>query len=671
MTVSDTAPNALNEAEARFRAGDDAAAVRLLQSSIEQPACALRLREWACAERRIDLLDPALAQLERGVGPEADISRAIRLQLAGNPLAAFELIRPILGAHPGLATAHHHAGRALHNLGRRAEALAALRLAVQLRPDYAEAWYSLAHALRASNRLEDAVAAYRACLQRLPTLRAALLNLGITLSAADHADAALQPLDRLLDLDPQALDAWINKGLCLHVLGRIDAARRCYGEALARDPRHPQAHFYLGCLLNEQGNSTEARAHLEAALRATPDDPDVLTELAGLAEQGNELDVAVHHVACGLAVAPEHPGLLLEAARLARREGRIDEARERLDRMEPDALPARVAQQYWFERALMHDRGDEVEEAIGALERGNALASLSPRRRGIDRSAFPRRIEEVAEWLGEGARGAQPDPVDPSWKGAFRPAFLVGFPRSGTTLLDTLLDAHDGVASIEEHATLEAVSDVLFTRRGGYPKGMRELDPAAVARAHRLYAEAVRPWLPPGFRGLLLDKLPLRLLRVPLIARVLPNAPILFAQRHPCDVVLSNVMQQFRPNEAFVHFDSVESAARIYDRVMRVWRSIVETLPLRLHSLRYESLVASPEIELAAVCRFLEIPFDSRVLDPATRLAARGRVQTNSYQQVAEPVYRRAAGRWRRYERWLQPVMPVLQPHIDWLGYAE
>ena len=156
---------------------------------------------------------------------------------------------------------------------------------------------------------------------------------------------------------------------------------------------------------------------------------------------------------------------------------------------------------------------------------------------------------------------------------------------------------------------------------------------------------------------------------MPLIHRLFPQASILFALRHPCDVVLSNVMQQFRPNEAFIHFDSVEAAARTYDAVMRIWQQVVERLPLRLHYVRYESLVVVPEQELAGATAALGLTGADMVLDPQQRLAERGRIRTNSYQQVAEPVYQRAAGRWQQYRPWLEPVLPLLRPHLERFGY--
>ncbi len=670
-TPTPSSAQALSQAEAQLRAGAEAEAIALLRSHPDDLNALVRLREWAVVERRVDLLAPVLERLSRVEHPEAKIGEAIRRQVQGDPAAALATLKPVLGAHPELATAQHHAGRALHNLGRRAEALAALRLALQLQPDYPEARYSLAHALRAANRLDESIAAYREVVQQRPAWRAAWLNLGISLAAAERGDEALTAFERLLTLDPNAVEGWVNRGLSLHILGRSAEARAAQEQALRLDPQHPLAHFYLGCLLNEDTDTAGARAHLEAALAAAPGDPEILTELAGVAEQSNDLERARRYVAQGLAAAPDHPGLALEAARLARRAGQIEAARARLLALEGQPLPARLAQQYWFERALVHDRNAEPGATMEALERAHALAARSPRRRGIDPTAFPRRLAQIERWLGEGALGAFAQPGDPRAELGFAPAFLVGFPRSGTTLLDTLLDAHPEVASIEERPGFEQAVDAMLGPDRSYPGAMPGLSAVDLARGHGHYAQAVRACLPRGTRAIVLDKLPLRLLQVPLIHRLFPDAPILFALRHPCDVVLSNLMQQFRPNEAFIHFDSIESAARTYDAVMRIWRSIVERLPLRLHYVRYEDLIVQPERELAAAAEALGIAAPNAVLDPEQRLAERGRVRTNSYQQVAEPIYRRAAGRWQQYRRWMEPVLPLLRPHLEWLGYSE
>jgi len=659
--------NPLHAADACFRRGDDQGAIGILLRALPNAASALRLREWAIAERRLDIAVQALQALAHGSSVEAEVGRAIELQLRQQADAALLILQNILRTHPNLATAHHHAGRALQNLGRGDEARRALQHALRLQPDYAEAWYSLAHIERASGRLDEAVIAYHAALRLMPGLRVALLNLGITLSALEQADAALAPFEQLLQLDPEHVDAWINKGLCLHILGRMQDSQQAYERALQAAPGHPLAHFYLGCLLNEQMATAPARKHLEAAVAGNPDDADALTELAGLLEQTNDLETAAIHIERGLARSPQHPGLNLEASRLARRQGRLTEADERLARIAVETLPSRLAQQYWFEYGQLQDRAGNFSAAMTAFERGNQLAAQSPRRRQIDRAAFPRHCDAIAQWLAQGAAGAQAQISDPPAALGFWPAFLVGFPRSGTTLLDTMLDAHPQVSSIEERATIEVAVDAL----GAYPQFMSMLNPESLARAQDHYRAATAAYLAEGFAGLVLDKLPLRMLRVPLIRRLFPAAPIIFAVRHPCDVVLSNFMQQYAPNEAFVHFDTLADSARMYDRIMRLWRQMLEQLSIDAHWVRYESLVADPEAELTAVCAALDLDVRAEMLDSAQRLKGRSRIQTNSYQQVAEPIYRRAAGRWRNYLPWLEPVLPLLRPHIECLGYDE
>ena len=128
-------------------------------------------------------------------------------------------------------------------------------------------------------------------------------------------------------------------------------------------------------------------------------------------------------------------------------------------------------------------------------------------------------------------------------------------------------------------------------------------------------------------------------------------------------------MQQFAPTEAFIHFDSLDAAANSYLEVMSVWRQMSERLALPVHYVRYEKLIQQPVEELQAIGRQLNIEIDPESIDPAQRLAGRSRIKTNSYQQVAEPIYQRAEGRWLRYRPWLEPHLPKIAQCAEWLGY--
>ena len=223
--------------------------------------------------------------------------------------------------------------------------------------------------------------------------------------------------------------------------------------------------------------------------------------------------------------------------------------------------------------------------------------------------------------------------------------------------------------AIEEKPTVEPVIAELFGSSQGYPDGMAQLSSADIERARRVYAREVERHLGVEPQGLVLDKLPMRILQLPLLLRMFPSAPVLLMVRHPCDVVLSNFMQQYAPNEAFIHFDTLEASARTYDRVMRVWWSMRDAFGPIAHTVRYESLVIQPELELHHACQALGVVFDPATLEVDRRLAGRGRIQTNSYQQVAEPIYRRAAGRWASYRGYFEPLRDWLEPHVVRWGY--
>jgi hypothetical protein len=233
-----------------------------------------------------------------------------------------------------------------------------------------------------------------------------------------------------------------------------------------------------------------------------------------------------------------------------------------------------------------------------------------------------------------------------------------------------MLAAHPDVVSIDERPTLERVIDVLRTGKPGYPDVLESLDEARLTELRRLYRAEIERYLDGRRARLIVDKLPLRFMHAGLIHRLFPDARILFALRHPCDAVLSNFMQAYAVNEASIHFDTLQGSAGMYVRTMSLWRRLEELVPLRLQYTRYEDLVADPQAEMAAVCGFLGIEPVAAMFDAAARLAGRAPVRSASYQQVAEPIHQRSAGRWVNYQAQLAPYLDHLRPLAAHYGYS-
>jgi hypothetical protein len=252
------------------------------------------------------------------------------------------------------------------------------------------------------------------------------------------------------------------------------------------------------------------------------------------------------------------------------------------------------------------------------------------------------------------------------------PVFLVGFPRSGTTLLEQLLDAHPGLASFDEQPFLQRlVARINESRRPGYPEALADLSAADARALRRHYHGDVARVLPHLGARRAVDKNPLNLVRLPLVATLFPQSQVLLALRHPCDVVLSCYMQNFRSPAFAITFETLASTAAMYARVMAHFHAWRERLPLPLHVVRYEDLVADVSGIGQALFGFLGLPWSEDLAAFTERARRKGAISTPSYAQVVKPVNQRAVGRWQRYRAWFEgEALNTLAPWIERLGYA-
>jgi hypothetical protein len=265
--------------------------------------------------------------------------------------------------------------------------------------------------------------------------------------------------------------------------------------------------------------------------------------------------------------------------------------------------------------------------------------------------------------------------ITPEWAAGWSPAapgtrpapvFLVGFPRSGTTLLDTFLMGHPEIAVLEEIPAIGLVAE-----RVGSPDNIPGIGEAGAEELRRFYFDRVDRFVPEKFDGMIVDKLPLNMLNVLLIHRLFPAACLIFAQRHPCDCVLSAFFQSFAMNPAMACFLDLRDAADLYDAAMEIWTRSEAALPLNAHRIAYEKLVAQPESKLRQVTDFLGLEWSDRLLDHRRTAGQRGAIDTPSYDQVVSELSTRSVGRWKRYEKQLESVLPILLPWAERLGYRD
>jgi tetratricopeptide (TPR) repeat protein len=545
-------------------------------------------------------------------------------QQRGDPDGAMRAYERVVAHAPDDSESWNNLGNARAAVGRQAEAILALEQAARLRPDSAPIRLNLAATLSQEGRLEDAVAVLEHFTRAHPDDPKPLVELTALLRHLYRDAEALDVLERAVAASPGDAGIRVQLGEEWGAAFDFDRAERAFRDALAIEPGHSGAYIQLALLLEH----TNREAELPALLRA--------------AETAGASGAAVQFI----------------QVLICRREQAFARGLAILHDMPADIEPIRRAQL----EGQFRDRLDDADGAFAAFSEMNRLFKLDPSeplRRGEATRARLRgeRALITREWY-RGWEAASPVPTRPA------PVFLVGFPRSGTTLLDTMLMGHPDVQVLEERPPLRQVEERL-----GSLDRLPQLGADGIAALRDHYFTQVAQCVDLRSDALLIDKSPLHMNKVPLIHRLFPEARFILALRHPYDVVLSCFMTSFRLNDAMASFLDLETAAEFYDLSFGHWTNCTSIMPVAVHPLRYEKMVEDPESALRELLKSLDLEWRPSVMDYRKTARVRGTISSASYSQVTESLYQRASGRWERYRSHLKPTFPVLASWVEHFGY--
>ena len=457
-----------------------------------------------------------------------------------------------------------------------------------------------------------------------------LLNMkGVAHNNLREHREAIRAFDAALAAAPRMAQPFYNRGLAYEGLGELNRSRADFERAVALQPDYPEARARLAFAEAVRGALAPARAHAERVLVASPRDP--LAHIA-LAMADNAQDKFAATIARLSAALPSYPpGQINRAIAI----GLLGDAYDGAG----DAANAFDA--YVQSKAILKGLYAPVYADIPVLAQAEMLH---------DYFSTPR-------W--------HADPADPT--GADH-VFLVGFPRSGTTLLEQTLAGHPGVVTSEERDLLAgAVEDLIATPEG--------LDRLAALTPDEIAKRRVRYWTLAREAGLrpsgkvFIDKLPLNALLLPAVARLFPRAKILFALRDPRDVVFSCFRRKFDMSPQMYQLVTLDGAAAYYDAVMRTAMLYRDTLGLAWREVRHEDFVRAYESEARALCDWLGLAWDADMTRVAERVGARA-VNTPSTMQIARGVSTEGFAAWRRYAAKMPDVLERLRPWVERFGYA-
>ncbi len=558
-------------------------------------------------------------------------------------------------------------GAVLRELGRNSEALDANEVAVKLSPQDAVAHSNLGATLTELGRLHEAKASYTQAIALKPDYPEAHYNLGVTFQQLGRLNEAKASYTQSIALNPDYPEAHNNLGAILHELGRLDEAEASYTQAIALKPNYAEANSNLGNTLQKLGRFNEAETSYKQAIALKPDYSEAHLNLCELLKTMNRVDELLSFIRneCRKILENTADFLYFEALIEFRKEN-YETASELMEKININELMDNRHLSAIKLQGDIHHHKKNYSAAFECYESKNKHVKDSIEYKRLDAEKyFIQQKEKVTQIEQLKEQYTYKSVVKPKW---IQPTFLIGFPRSGTTLLDTILRTHSNIDVLEELPMVNIMNASL----GNSPtiSMIESMDNKAAEVASGYYFKELKKHIEVGKKHKIIDKLPLNILQLPLINQVFPNSKYIIVLRHPLDCLMSCWMQSFELNLPMANMIDLERIVEFYDVAMSILKLSEERYSLDTHRVRYEDLILDFDENVTNILTFLDLKWEEKLRNYQKTALARSSINTPSASQVIKPLYKTASYRWKYYEEYLEKYKSRLMPWINEFGYS-
>jgi len=624
----------------------------------EEPANPLRQLELARAALQAGQVSEAAEAAKKAEKSSAHRrpARLIlgRALLTGGDFRAAEKIAEELLAQRADAEAHNLRGEARGNLGRTRAAAEDFRAAAALSPGQAAFQFNLAIALQMQGENLAAIDSYRRVLEIDPAYHQAMNGLAVTQVSAALYPEAIDTFQNLLERWPDDAESWAGLGAALQFQGRYAKARSCYQRAIAIDPELVEAHSNMGTVLQGLRDIPGSEASYRHALKLNPRHQDALAGLASVLDWQGKYTEALDVLEAAVGQGSRHPDLLVTWAGLTRRCDRQEQAIGRLqDELRRPGIPQVASERMNFALGDLHNDVKQYADAFAAYRQGNLLKNVE-----FDAAGFDRMVENVSAYFSR-ERISQ----FASLPFGENMIFIVGMPRSGSSLIEQILASHPKVFAAGE---LSYLSDLVFSiqevtgNKQEFPFCLDQLSAEDLTAAANTYLEKATIGMADG-ETRVTDKMPSNFVHLGLINLLFPQARVIHCQRHPLDIGLSCYCQNFSAAGMQFTFD-LEDIGHYYRAYRRLMDHYRQTINLPMLEFVYEDLVEDFEPQVRKLLEFSGLEWDPDCLE-FHRLDRN--VITSSHAQVRKPIYRDSSGRYQNYLDYLQPLVDILGDDLE------
>ncbi|MEM9449007.1 MAG: tetratricopeptide repeat protein [Cyanobacteria bacterium P01_E01_bin.6] len=610
---------------------------------------------------------------------------------------AVEMLESSIHFDPDFSYAYEELGKCFLHMQDIEKAEYFFHYAISLKPDSFNIYSELSVCSKVKGDLDGAISLLKKAIKYNENFAEAYSNLGSLLYEKEKTEEAIEHLIKALDLEPNLQISHHNLAACylkqgdskkaakhLSQLGTIcfkqgaqDEALAYYKSAIELDSSSPEIYCRLAVASYAKDRYQDAISLLLQGIKIDPRHVDFYFYFARFMEKENNFEEARKYTNLGLEISPSDFGLNVLLALLDRREGNTQRAIQQLEKLvnltPTSERDSNLLIQAFFELGKLYDKDNCPYLAMESFRKGNNLQASSYQDTQVRKYRFLNYIHKTGNVFSEEIYEQRLPLLVHNNQESFcsrEPVFLVGFPRSGTTLLNEILDAHPNIQVLHEKPVLTPLFKAISADLIYKPDAVLHLDSDDIQKMRRLYFETVDEYITLHSNSVLVDKQPFNLANAGIIHQIFPNAKFILALRHPYDVCLSCLMQHFGNNDGLSSFYTLEDTAVLYNKIMTLWEQLRTVLNLDVFEIRYEQLVENLEESVQPMLKFIGVDWDDSIANYREYAKTqKGKIHTPSYSQIVQPLYKDATYRWKRYKKHLEPVIPLLAPHVQRLGY--
>ena len=636
--------------------------------------------------------------------PSNIINQLVALYNQGHLSLVIEHCQRFIGQFPDAFIIWNILGAANKGLGRVEEASKAFMKVVKLNPTYADGYNNLGVTLQEQGKFEGALVAYKKAISIKPNYAEAYNNLGNTLLEQGEPAGAISSYKKAISIDSNYAEANYNMGFALSSINKPEEAIVAYNNAISMKPNYSEAYCNLGNAYKEIGKLNEAIDFYRNAISINPKYAQVYNNLGKVFQEQDKLELAMDAYKKATSLKLEYSEAWTNGAEALEKWNKLDELDDWLKQAHKNfkIVPSDISyfqskflwrikkrkealklistinlktvsenrkQGFLNLKAKCFESSQNFSKAYDCFLEMNLLAKKSNTYLNSNSDKFFANTKNQLEQLKLKLTSRATDSEDNGE--TISPIFLVGFPRSGTTLMDTILRSHSKIEVLEEKPTVVAAKAAI--RKNGYNEIHNKVFSIdIISEARSSYIKEFRKHIKSSdTNSVYIDKLPLNLIEVPLINQLFPSAKFILALRHPFDTILSCWMQDFEINAAMANMVDLDRIVDLYCIAMETFKICRSEYNLNVHTIRYEDLLEDLKGESSALLTFLDLTWETKMEDYRATALKRGRINTPSYSQVSQPIYKEAKYRWVNYKEYLDKYSDQIEPWIQEFGYVE